>query len=238
MAFSLHNHCPCCVLCRVHTRLTPTADTSTASLFLSCLTFCWSASSFDKQVDSVKEHLTCVRHRLTYTLSLFVCGLVTSKMLLWLRLKLPPFNKAATSLVKTQLYKDLRKRLWTFFFSFESATASCVSSGDLNLAAATFSDVCWSGPVSAGTQSFVLDPTTVTPALSSFSAHFDCHMINEILIPRQRQLRQDKKKKTHDFHRRRLREVKSTSTCWTRSPERKNKHGTEALRTFAWINCA
>ena len=26
--------------------------------FLSCLTFCWSASSFDKQVDSVKEHLT------------------------------------------------------------------------------------------------------------------------------------------------------------------------------------
>ena len=32
--------------------------------------------------------------------------------------------------------------LLVFFFSFESATASCVSSGDL---VATFSDVCWSG---------------------------------------------------------------------------------------------
>ena len=92
MAFSLHNHCPCRVLCRVHTRLTTAPPvridascTSTATCkslcawkFLSCLTLCWSASSFDKQVDSVKEHLTR-----TQTDSLFVCGLVTSKMLLW-----------------------------------------------------------------------------------------------------------------------------------------------------------
>ena len=71
--------------------------------------------------------------------------------------------------------QDSWKRL-ELFFSFESATASCVSSGDL---VATFSDVCWSGLVSAGTPSFVLDPTTVTPALpSSCSAPFDFRMLN------------------------------------------------------------
>ena len=45
---------------------------------------------------------------------------------------------------------------------------------------ATFSDVCWSGLVSAGTPSFVLrvDPTTVTPALSSSSAQFYFRMLN------------------------------------------------------------
>ena len=43
---------------------------------------------------------------------------------------------------------------------------------------ATFNDVCWSRLVSAGTPSFVLDPTTVTPALSSSSAQFDFRMLN------------------------------------------------------------
>ena len=43
---------------------------------------------------------------------------------------------------------------------------------------ATFSDVCWSGLVSAGTPSFVLDPTTVTPALSSSTAQFDFRILN------------------------------------------------------------
>ena len=36
----------------------------------------------------------------------------------------------------------------------------------------------WSGPVSSGTSNFVLDPTTVTPALSSSSAQFDFHILN------------------------------------------------------------
>ena len=67
MAFSLHNHCPCHVLShvRLHTRLSPVSrifhqhcKSLCAWNFPSCLTFCWRASSFDKQVDSVKEHLT------------------------------------------------------------------------------------------------------------------------------------------------------------------------------------
>ena len=48
-------------------------------------------------------------------------------------------------------------------------------SGDL---VATFSDVCGSRLVSAGTPSFVLDPTIVTPALSSSSAQFEFCMLN------------------------------------------------------------
>ena len=69
-------------------------------------------------------------------------------------------RSTATSLAKTQLpIAESPEKVCTFF-SFESATASCVSSGDL---VATFSDFCWSGLVSAGTPSFVLDPTTVTP---------------------------------------------------------------------------
>ena len=36
---------------------------------------------------------------------------------------------------RSSTLQDPRKRLWTFFFRFESATASCVSSGDLNLGA-------------------------------------------------------------------------------------------------------
>ena len=43
---------------------------------------------------------------------------------------------------------------------------------------ATFSDVYWSRLVSAGTPRFVLDPTIVTPALSSSSAQFDFRMLN------------------------------------------------------------
>ena len=69
MAFSLHNHCSCRLLCRVHIWLTTaprieTSGTSTARVFAletssaPCLTFCQSASSLAKQVESVKEHLT------------------------------------------------------------------------------------------------------------------------------------------------------------------------------------
>ena len=43
---------------------------------------------------------------------------------------------------------------------------------------ATFSDVCGSRLVSAGTPRFVLDPTIVTPALSSSSAQFEFRMLN------------------------------------------------------------
>ena len=207
MAFSLHNHCPCRVLCRVHTRLTtaPRArvDASCTSIatckslcawkFLSCLTPCWSASSFDKQVDSVKEHLTR-----TQTDSLFVCGLVTSKILLWFGLYKSCHRSTATLLAKTQLPIAGSPEKALNFFSFESATASCVSSGDL---VATFSDVCGSRLVSAGTPRFVLDPTIVTPALSSSSAVRILHVEREV-------------------------------------QRRKNKLGTGALRTFAWINCA
>ena len=50
-----------------------------------------------------------------------------------------------------------------------------MSSGDL---VATFSDVCGSRLVSAGTLRFVLDPTIVTPALSSSSAQFEFRMLN------------------------------------------------------------
>ena len=49
--------------------------------------------------------------------------------------KLPPFNKAATSLAKTQLLKRIIGKGSELFLSFESATVSCVSSGDLNLVA-------------------------------------------------------------------------------------------------------
>ena len=42
----------------------------------------------------------------------------------------------------------------------------------------TFSDVCGSRLVSAGTPRFVLDPTIVTPALSSSSAQFEFRMLN------------------------------------------------------------
>ena len=87
------------------------------------------------------------------------------------------------------------------FFSFESATASCVSSGDLNLVE-TSSDVCWSRPLSAGTPSFVLDPMY--------------RNTGAVLVQRAVQLPHVE------------REVQ----------RRKNKLGTEALRTFAWINCA
>ena len=119
--------------------------------FLSCLTFCQSASSFDKQVDSVKEHFKWPAHRLAHTLSLFVCGLVTSKMLLWFGLYKSCHHSTATSLAKTQLPIAGSPEKALNFFSFESATASCVSSGDL---VATFSDVCGSRLVSAGTPRF------------------------------------------------------------------------------------
>ena len=156
MAFSLHNPCPCRVLCRAHTRLTtaPRIDASCTSAatckslcawnFLSCLTFCWSASSFDKQVDSVKEHLTR-----TQTDSFFVCGLVTSKMLLWFGLykSCHSFNSHGWPKRSSPLQDSPEKAL--IFFSFGSATASCVSSWDL---VATFSDVCGSRLVSAGTR--------------------------------------------------------------------------------------
>ena len=69
MAFSLHNHCPCRLLRRVHTRLTTApridaSDTSTARLFAletSCPVFFVVVEAqvhCDKQVDTVKEHLT------------------------------------------------------------------------------------------------------------------------------------------------------------------------------------
>ena len=89
--------------------------------------------------------------------------------------KLPPFHSTATSLAKTQLPIAGSPEKALNFFSFESATASCVSSGDL---VATFSDVCGSRLVSAGTPRFVLDPTIVTPALSSSSGQFEFRMLN------------------------------------------------------------
>ena len=69
---------------------------------------------------------------------------------------------------------------------------------------ATFSDVCGSRLVSAGTPRFVLDPTIVTPALSSSSLQRAVRILHV------------------------EREVQ----------RRKNKLGTGALQTFAWINCA
>ena len=68
---------------------------------------------------------------------------------------------------------------------------------------ATFSNVCGSRLVSAGTPRFVLDPTAAGAVLAS-SAQFEFRMLN----------------------------AKSGEE------RRKNKLGTGALRTFAWINCA
>ena len=86
--------------------------------------------------------------------------------------KLPPFNSHVVGQNAAPIAGSPEKAL--NFFSFESATASCVSSGDL---VATFSDVCGSRLVSAGTPRFVLDPTIVTP-VSSSSAQFEFRMLN------------------------------------------------------------
>ena len=88
--------------------------------------------------------------------------------------KLPPFNSHVVGQNAAPHCRIPGKG--SEFFSFESATASCVSSGYL---VATFSDVCESRLVSAGTPRFVLDPTIVTPALSSYSgAQFEFCMLN------------------------------------------------------------
>ena len=88
--------------------------------------------------------------------------------------KLPPFNSHVVG-QNAAPHCRIPGKGSDFFFSFESATASCVSSGDL---VATFSDVCGSRLVSAGTPRFVLDPTIVTPALSLSSAQFEFRMLN------------------------------------------------------------
>ena len=86
---------------------------------------------------------------------------------------MPPFNSHIVGQNAAPIAGSPEKAL--NFFSFESATGSCVSSGDL---VATFSDVCGSRLVSAGTPRFVPDRTIVTPALSSSSAQFDFRMLN------------------------------------------------------------
>ena len=206
MAFSLHNHCPCRVLCRVHTRLTtaPRIDascTSTATCkslcawnFLSCLTFCWSASSFDKQVDSVKEHLTR-----TQTDSLFVCGLVTSKMLLWFGLYKSCHHSTATSLAKTQLpIAGSPEKALNFFFFWISHCQLCElwrPGGNIQRCLREQVSQRWNPEVRS--RSYNRDTGAVLVQRAVRILHVE-------------------------------REVQ----------RRKNKLGTGALRTFAWINCA
>ena len=99
-------------------------------------------------------------------------------MLLWFRPYKSCHHSTALSLAKTQLpIAGSSEKALNFFFFWISHCQLCElwSSGD---PVATFSDVCWSGLVSAGTSSFVLDPTTVTRALSSSSAQFDFRMLN------------------------------------------------------------
>ena len=89
--------------------------------FLSALSYIyWSASSFDKQVDSVKEHLTRTQ---TDAHAVTVClwpGYSTSKMLLWLGLNKSCHHSTATSLAQTQLHNagSPEKALNFFFFCF------------------------------------------------------------------------------------------------------------------------
>ena len=156
--------------------------------FLSCLTFCWSEVFSPEEAKLAKRRekkklpillkrkfIRQASRRCRRALDPHTDWRTRCHCLLWLgyiwnvtvtrtQQKLPPFNKAATLLVKTQLHiaGSPEKALNYFFSSVESATASCLTSGDLNLVA-TFSDVCWSGPVSAGTPIFVLDPTTGDP---------------------------------------------------------------------------
>ena len=62
------------------------------------------ASSFDKQVDSVEEHLTRTQ---TDAHAVIVClwpGYIKNVTVTRTQQKLPPLNKAATSLAKTQLH--------------------------------------------------------------------------------------------------------------------------------------
>ena len=206
MAFSLHNHCPCRVLCRVHTRLTtaPRIDascTSTATCkslcawnFLSCLIFCWSASSFDKQVDSVKEHLTR-----TQTDSLFVCGLLTSKMLVWFGLYKSCHRSTATSLAKTQVpIAGSPEKALNFFFFWISHCQLCElwrPGGNIQRCLREQVSQRWN------------------PELRSRSYNRDT---GAVLVQRAVRILHVE------------REVQ----------RRKNKLGTGALRTFAWINCA
>ena len=124
-AFSLHNHCPCRVLCRVHTRLTtaPRIDascTSTATckslcrLKLPVLSYILLKRKFIRQASR-----QCQRALDPHTDWLIVClwlGLVTSKMLLWFGLqKLPPFNSHVVSQKRSSPLQNSRKRLWIFF---------------------------------------------------------------------------------------------------------------------------
>ena len=206
MAFSLHNHCPCRVFCRVHTRLTtaPRIDascTSTATCkslcawnFLSCLTFCWSASSFDKQVDSVKEHLTR-----TQTDSLFVCGLVTSKMLLWFGLYKSCRRSTATSLAKNAApHCRIPGKGSEFFFFWISHCQLCElwrPGGNIQRCLREQVSQRWNPEVRS--RSYNRDTGAVLVQRAVRILHVE-------------------------------REVQ----------RRKNKLGTGALRTFAWINCA
>ena len=71
--------------------------------FLSCLTFCWSASSFNKQVYSVKEYLTRTQTDAHVVTVCLWTGYVKNVAVTRTQQNLPPFNKTATSLAKTQL---------------------------------------------------------------------------------------------------------------------------------------
>ena len=89
MAFSLHNHCPCCVLCCVHTQLTTNLEQArqvSLCLKLPVLSYILLKGKFIRQASKQRQRALDPAHRLTHTLSLFVCGLVTSKMFLWLGL--------------------------------------------------------------------------------------------------------------------------------------------------------
>ena len=120
MAFSLHNHCPCRELCRVHTRLTtaPRIDascTSTASLFaleikLPVLSYILLKRKFIRQASrQCQRALDPHTDWLTRCLCLFLAWLhlPESKLLLWFGLyksciKFCHHSKA-TLLAKTQL---------------------------------------------------------------------------------------------------------------------------------------
>ena len=109
---------------RIDASCTSTASASLFALETSCPVFihafCWNASSFRKQVDSVKEHLTRTQtdpHAVI--VCLWLAYLLTSKMLLWFGI----YKSCHHSTAKTgqnwpkrsSPLQDPRKRLWFFF---------------------------------------------------------------------------------------------------------------------------
>ena len=182
MAFSLHNLCPCRVLCRVHTRLTtaPRIDascTSTASLFAldPVLSYILLKRNFIRQASGqCQRALDPHTDWPTRCHCLFVAWLHRKCYCDSDSTKVATIQQPRRWPKRSSPLQDPRRRLRTSFF-FNQPLPAMWALRDL---VATFSDVCWSGLVSAGTPSFIIDPTTVTPALSSFSAQFDFRMLN------------------------------------------------------------